>query len=196
MNYPRKDEKVLAFIKEFRERVGEEPFYSGYCWHFAHMLKATFKRGEVCWNTYSHFVWLDTDSQIAYDIGGIYEGDAPYYVPENQLGKAIEDFLHIPGVGFNATAEHIHTIKRRYIESVRCRCIYSLVSSCKDIYRIENKYDCTVICYCDHPTGNTHYIIMGKKNLATPTNLPYNEWGLDGNDYIYGGLKDDDAYSG
>ena len=59
-------------------------FSAGFCWQFAHMLKATFGRGEVCWAVpYSHFVWVDSDNQ-AYDC---YGKDNPstsmYYIPES-----------------------------------------------------------------------------------------------------------------
>lgn len=191
MIYPRKDDKVLAFIDEFRERVAHEPFYGGYCWHFAHILKATFKRGEVCWNTFSHFVWVDVDNLVAYDINGIYEGEAPYYVPEHHLGLTIEDFLHIPGVSFNTTAEHIHRIKRRYEESAYFKCFYGIVSSETDIWTLENKYNCTVVSYCEHPTGNTHYVVMAGRELAISPKKDYNLWGADGTDYIFGGITND-----
>jgi len=74
-------------------------FRSGYCWHFATMLKSAFNRGEICWAApLNHFVWRDIDG-ICYDIEGKYEehinGDAFYFIPEKYLGEYINGFKHI-----------------------------------------------------------------------------------------------------
>lgn len=115
------NKQVLGFIDNFYNsfRGNQEHlrslFRSGYCWHFAHVLKSTFNRGEVCWTApFGHFVWLDIDN-IPYDIEGIYFGDAEYFVPEKYLGDTIKDFQHIPGEGFNAQLIDLEKILNDYL---------------------------------------------------------------------------------
>lgn len=70
-------------------------FEAGYCWHFAHMLKTVFGRGEVCWAApFSHFCFVDDDGQ-AYDGGGRYIGEALYMIPERYCDKFIDSYKHI-----------------------------------------------------------------------------------------------------
>lgn len=124
------DSQVLSFIEDFyslytpKDKAEEyeeylrKKFRAGYCWHFAHMLKATFNRGEVCWAApYGHFVWVDID-RTPYDIEGVYFGEAKYFIPESFLGNAIDDFRHIKGIIFNATEEDIKNIIEKYEKSI------------------------------------------------------------------------------
>lgn len=86
--------EVLKFIDDFVGRAGEntipqdlfrDVFRNGYCWHFAHMLKSTFHRGEVCWVApYSHMAWVD-DNGCPYDIEGVCSTEALYFIPEYYL---------------------------------------------------------------------------------------------------------------
>ena len=115
------DTEVLEFISQFYNKfTGDEDslrmqFRAGYCWHFAHMLKATFDRGEVCWAApFGHFVWCDTDG-TPYDVEGLYCGEASCFVPESYMGNALLDFKHIPGKGFNASISDLESILNRYL---------------------------------------------------------------------------------
>ena len=80
-NEPQADEEVLRFIANFvfhengKTGKGMEAvknlFSEDYCWHFAHMLKIVFGRGQIyCTGNGHHFVWRDTKTAgiILYDI--------------------------------------------------------------------------------------------------------------------------------
>lgn len=119
---PEVNKQVLRFIKNFNTymvdtekeyEVIRRIFRTGYCWHFAHLLKTTFGRGEVCWAApFGHFIWLD--NEIPYDIEGVYYGESLYFIPESYLGDTLRDFLHIPDIAHNTTAEEIMGIIHRY----------------------------------------------------------------------------------
>lgn len=119
---PKADGQVLQFIIDLmtcyaktqeQYEIIRSTFCAGYCWHFAHLLKDTFNRGEVCLAApFGHFVWLDED--VPYDGGGIYDGEAVYFIPESYLGDGIQDFTHIPGVSHDTTIEEIMDIIHRY----------------------------------------------------------------------------------
>lgn len=71
-------------------------FRSGYCWHFAQMLKATFNRGIICWTApFGHIVWYDNKTDDYYDIEGRYNGEARYMIPERYLGEYANAYRHI-----------------------------------------------------------------------------------------------------
>ena len=94
-------------------------FMTGYCYHFAHILKATFERGEVCMCfPFGHFVWLDTDN-IAYDADGVHTGDQKVYIPEQFLGDCIYDFKHIPNKVYNTSQEELDSIWGKYYLSLK-----------------------------------------------------------------------------
>lgn len=117
------NKSVIEFIYEFLMHQDLDKcetiryqFRAGYCYHFAHMLKATFKRGTVCWAApFGHFVWKDEDN-TPYDVEGIYQGECDVLIPEYYLGVAIQDFLHIPNLEFNATPNEIQEIMDKYEE--------------------------------------------------------------------------------
>lgn len=98
--------QVLQFITDFATHccdteeeyeIIRSTFRAGYCYHFAVMLKAIFKRGVVCWVApFGHFVWVDNNG-VPYDIEGVNYGDQLYNIPEWYLGDMIKDFTHIPG---------------------------------------------------------------------------------------------------
>lgn len=119
---PDVDKQVLTFIKIFvthkattekEYEIIRSTFRAGYCWHFAHMLKTTFNRGEVCWAApFGHFVWVDNN--IPYDIEGVYVGESFYFIPESYLGDAITDFTQVLDISHNTTKEEIMNIIYRY----------------------------------------------------------------------------------
>jgi hypothetical protein len=96
--------EVLEFIDRFclnqvSTKLNSDPtevirlqFRAGYCFHFAHMLKLTFNRGEVCWAApFSHIVWVD-GNEIPYDIEGVYTGDYDYLIPLTYIEKLYPEF--------------------------------------------------------------------------------------------------------
>ncbi len=124
------DPAVLQFIDSFIQHEGESNvevirhlFRAGYCYYFATMLQTAFGRGKLCLAyPFGHIVWLDGDDEtvdVAYDIEGVYEGEADYLVPVEFLCEAIEDFMHVPGKTAYADAEMVRDIGRRYQEAKR-----------------------------------------------------------------------------
>lgn len=121
--FPDVDSQVLQFITDMvscAAKNGDEyevvrsMFHAGYCWHFATMLKNTFKRGEVCWAApLGHFVWVD-DNGVPYDVEGANFGEQDYHIPESYLGDALKDFMHIPGETYSISKEEIVDIIRKY----------------------------------------------------------------------------------
>ena len=110
--------EVIAFIDKFlghqrdvdKAEVLRLQFAAGYCWYFAHMLQLAFNRGGVFWAApFGHFVWVDTDG-VAYDIQGVYVGEAEAYIPESFLGDCLYDFKHVPGRRANTTGEQIKEV--------------------------------------------------------------------------------------
>ena len=121
---PDADVTVLQFITdlvccaaktEAEYEIIRSTFRAGYCWHFAHLLKNAFQRGEVCWAApFGHFVWLDNNG-IPYDVEGVNFGEQLYHIPESYLGDHIKDFTHIPGDKVTpATEEDVIAIIRKY----------------------------------------------------------------------------------
>lgn len=100
--YKTGNKQVLNFIEEFMSYYDDYNkqedirmlFRAGYCYQFAAMLKHTFNRGEIVWCApFGHICWQDTDGNV-YDIEGIYEGEAFYFIPESYLGEHIKTFKH------------------------------------------------------------------------------------------------------
>ena len=102
-NEPQADEEVLRFIANFvfhengKTGKGMEAvknlFSEDYCWHFAHMLKIVFGRGQIyCTGNEHHFVWRDTKTAgiILYDINGIYHTHK-ILVPEEELEENLQE---------------------------------------------------------------------------------------------------------
>lgn len=120
------NETVIRFITDillFNGAEGSESirrfFRSGYCYYFAHMLKTAFNRGQVCWTApYGHFVWIDTDNN-PYDIEGLYFGEAAHFIPEEYMGRTIDDFKHVPGLSYNTSEKDINDIINRYKNETR-----------------------------------------------------------------------------
>lgn len=108
---------ILAFISNFRNFTDKDTqitqFSKGYCWHFAKLLEATFPGGTVCWCApYAHFIYLYNNH--AYDINGLYDGEADYFIPETYLGPLLTDFTHVPNKAANATKDQINDIITRF----------------------------------------------------------------------------------
>ena len=131
--------EVLSFINEFFEsftcgmkdekaidaqyEILRQHYMAGYCWHFAHMLKDTFERGEVCWAApFGHFVWKDDDDKV-YDAEGfsIYINEAEHFIPERYLSKdELLDFKHIPNSKYaEITQKDIANIIKRYCAEIK-----------------------------------------------------------------------------
>lgn len=105
-----KDSEVLQWINKFvmhqcstyeEYEVLRATFRGGYCYYFAHMLQLAFDRGTVCFTApFSHWVWEDLDGKL-YDIEGLYEGEAFYFIPENEYTlNDMSSFKHRDGIEF------------------------------------------------------------------------------------------------
>lgn len=93
-------------------------FRCGYCWHFAHILKAVFGRGDVCWAyPLGHMIWVDTNGN-PYDIEGLFYGESDYFISEEFLGKGIADFQRIPNKIFDASEEYVKSVRENYIKTL------------------------------------------------------------------------------
>lgn len=121
-NNPKANKNVLEFIADFvyfqndADEIIMIQFRSGYCYHFANILKTTFDRGDVCWAApFGHIVWRDEDD-IVYDIEGVYMGEAELYIPVSFLKNAINDFKRIPGIEYNASIKEINNIVEEYLK--------------------------------------------------------------------------------
>lgn len=145
---PNANEQVLQFIYNFAwHKASTETeheqirclFMDGYCYYFATMLKTAFKRGEICWCApYGHFVWLDTNG-VPYDIEGVSTAEAKYYIPETYIEEGLADFMHVPGVTFNASKEYIDAAIKQYEFDVANNCIKTTDDE-KAIKRLSGAY--------------------------------------------------------
>lgn len=105
-------------IKEAQHRAVHDLFRCGYCFYFAHMLKIAFPDGEVCWCApYGHIVFVKDN--IPYDIEGVYNGEAEYFIPEIYLVDCIKDFLHIPGKSHITEQTEIDKIIKNYLQDIK-----------------------------------------------------------------------------
>ena len=118
---PKGSGQVIGFINDFLDYQGEaeaaqvlqDQFRTGYCYHFALMLKGIFDRGQVVWLApYAQIGWQDDDG-VVYTVGGVYQDDGEP-IPVSWLGDAIKDFAHIPGEHFGASNEYIQEVIRKY----------------------------------------------------------------------------------
>lgn len=130
-------QKEIRVVDEFIEVFFNHPvhpdgdsvihyqFRSGYCWHFAHMLKTVFgDRGVVCWTApLGHFVWYDTKTNTCFDIEGIYnflEHDVECLIPETYLtDDHLNNFKHVKSWNTHYTdTEEENQIIQRYKKDV------------------------------------------------------------------------------
>ena len=119
------NEKILWFIANFVYHQGvnnadciHEQFRSGYCLHFAIILKNMFKKGEICWCApFGHIAYVEDG--IPYDIEGICTSDCEYYIPISYIKEGIRDFVRVPGASFNADEEYIQNAIKRYEEDIK-----------------------------------------------------------------------------
>lgn len=120
------DEGVLTFIEQFLMHEGKENsevirhlFRAGYCYYFALMLQEAFQRGIICVAyPFGHIVWVDGKNEhsgVAYDIEGVYEGEAEEFIPVEYLGDTIEDFMHVPGKTAFANKTQVSSIYNNYM---------------------------------------------------------------------------------
>ena len=72
-------------------------FENGYCYYFAKILEEAFPGGTICLcYPYGHIVYVY--KEVAYDIGGVSDAEAEYYVPIDAVPEAgIIVFKHLPG---------------------------------------------------------------------------------------------------
>lgn len=112
---------AIKFINEFHNRIGEKTsaFRNGLCYHFAHMMKANFKRGEICWAApFGHIVWKDNNG-LVYDCEGFYNGEAEYIIPVDYIKEHIEDFtICTEKKSSGATKEYIQNAINRYKQDI------------------------------------------------------------------------------
>lgn len=118
--------EVEKFILKFRGDTGDRisddkrdevvnltvnKYTNGYCYYFAKILQAAFRRGDVViLAPYSHLVWRDVDGKL-YDINGeVNERDYEEFecqIEEEYLGDHLRNFLHRDGYTCNTTKEDI-----------------------------------------------------------------------------------------
>ena len=121
------DEFIYEFLyKQNREEIAEiirKQFRSGYCWHFANILRDTFHRGELIWTApFGHIVWYDNITDKYYDIEGEYDPkktDVLYMIPISYLGEHIREFMHIPNDGHvekTSTKQDLIDIVKKYCD--------------------------------------------------------------------------------
>lgn len=94
--------EVLEFIWKFVThdknpdsfRVIEHQFTTGYCYHFAIIMKKMFG-GKIVWHKgYNHILWQDRN-KVIYDIRGVYcNYNLDEIVPVSELGDDIDSYLH------------------------------------------------------------------------------------------------------
>lgn len=94
--------EILNFIWKFVThdknpdsfRVIEHQFTTGYCYHFAIIMKKMFG-GKIVWHKgHGHILWQDRN-KVIYDVRGVYCHYNPdEIVPLSELGDDIEDYLH------------------------------------------------------------------------------------------------------
>jgi len=127
--YIKADRRVMTFIADFifigktvddaiaREEIIHNQFRAGYCYYFAHMLKAAFNDGEVCWAApFGHIVWRYNGE--VYDIEGVCDSETDLFIPESFLGDSIKDFKHIRDEVFDATKDDIDRTITEYKQSL------------------------------------------------------------------------------
>lgn len=131
--FSKQQQSVLNFISRFTSgKVGSKQicnpiecsiivsrlFNDGYGYHFAAILKATFKRGEICLAyPLGHIVWVDIDG-IAYDVYGINSSECECYIPEKFLGDHIYNFIHDGIHSIETSEEDLVKIKNEYLSSI------------------------------------------------------------------------------
>lgn len=126
--FQKANKDVLTFIAEFLGCHGTDTsnvehlratFHAGYCYYFAVILKTAFQRGEICWAApFGHMVWQDIDGMV-YDIEGVYDGEAEYFIPYQMIGNGICDFMHVPGLEYNMSQEELDSIIKKYVEATK-----------------------------------------------------------------------------
>lgn len=81
-------------------------FASGYCYYFAKILQTAFPGGTIVWCApYGHIAYRYQN--VIYDAHYVYDGEAVLFIPVNNMGDTIQDFLHIPNIAHNTTQEEI-----------------------------------------------------------------------------------------
>lgn len=108
------DKPIVEFIANFRffavrdvEYVQSSEticsiFEKGYCYYFAKILEEAFPGGTICLcYPYGHIVYVH--GEVAYDIGGVSDAEAEYYVPISILGRVTQISKHIPGSAVTMT---------------------------------------------------------------------------------------------
>lgn len=91
--YPWADNKILSWIAEFslNNELLIIKFTKGYCYFFACMLKAAFKEGDIMFDGYGHFVYVQ--HSIPYDINGV-NLKCEFLIPVEDIGDDLSPYLH------------------------------------------------------------------------------------------------------
>lgn len=107
--------KFMGMYKPEHQEEVRSMFRSGYCFHFASMIKAAFSRGKIVWCApFGHIAFEDLDGKH-YDIEGCCDKDNEffYFIPEEYLGATLQDFMHT-GNPHNTTREELINICKTY----------------------------------------------------------------------------------
>ena len=162
------DKKVIEFIAAILYHGGNGVtaedsietirclFEAGYCYHFAKTLEDAFPGGQICYcYNFGHIVYCYEG--VAYDIGGVSDAEHEMYIPISELGDAINDFKHIPGVEYTITEDKVWEIgekckhNKTYINAIsaydqeivdRTRAICEAIPKTK---YVQSKTDYTII---------------------------------------------------
>lgn len=112
---PQVNINILQFIHNILTHCGNhteqnegiyELFASGYCYYFAKILQTAFPGGTIVWCApYGHIAYQYQD--IVYDAHYVYDGEAEIFIPVDNMGDTIQDFLHIPNIAHHTTQEEI-----------------------------------------------------------------------------------------
>lgn len=139
------DEKIIQFIADIlfhgaRDVSVEDSvetvrylFEAGYCYYFAKMLEDAFPGGVICLcYDFGHVVYVY--EEIAYDIHGVSDAEAKYYVPIRMLGKAINSFKHVQDEFAVCNSEYLSRIEE-WCECTDGVWAMSECNACKEIVK-------------------------------------------------------------
>ena len=87
-------------------------FEAGYCYYMAKTIKEAFPGGKDCLcYPYGHIIYAYEG--VAYDINGVSDAEYEMYIPLTELGDAVNDFKHVPGMDYNISEDELDIIGER-----------------------------------------------------------------------------------